>query len=87
MMIKTTETKMPSFSVKAHTKHQSRHTGYHTLIMHSPTLPVNMRACSWIILRPDTVPVDHAFTHTSGQSLVMQIATGHMTACHMTVTW
>jgi len=37
-------------------------------------------------LRPDTLPGDHAFTHTSGQSLVMQIATGHMTGSHMTVT-
>jgi len=37
-------------------------------------------------LRPDTLPGDHALTHTSGQSLVMQITTGHMTACHMTVT-
>jgi len=44
-MIKTTETKMPSFYVKIHTKHQSRHTGHHTLIMHSLTLPVSMQAC------------------------------------------
>jgi len=37
-MIKTIETKMPSSCVKIHTKHQSRHTGHQTLIMHSLTL-------------------------------------------------
>ena len=73
---------MPSFCAKIHTKHQSRYTGHHTLIMHSLTLPVNMRACSWVILRPDTLPGDHAFIHTSGQNLVMQITTGHMTGSH-----
>jgi len=78
---------MPSSCVKIHTEHQSRHIGHHTLIMHLLTLPVSMRACSWIILRLDTLSGDHAFTHTSGKSLVMQRTTGHKTRSHTEVIW
>jgi len=86
MLTKTIETRMTGLSVKAHNNHQSRHTGCHTLIMHLPTHPVNMQACSWITSSSDTSPADHAFIHTSGQGSVMQTTGNHMTSLG-TINW
>jgi len=64
MLIKTIELRMQSLSVKTRKNHQFTHTGYHTLIIPLPTLPVSMQACIRTILSSDTSPAGRAFTHT-----------------------